>query len=112
MIFGVIGGVLLSVIFGIIALGKTKAGGQRGRGMAIAGLVLSLLWTIGITVAIVAAVMAPTHSVSALNVKLGDCLADLPSGSTVSRVNTTSCDRPHSGEVAGGVEDARRVFPE
>ncbi len=111
LIFGVIGGVLLSVIFGIIALGKTKAGGQRGRGMAIAGLVLSLLWTIGITVAIVAAVMAPTHSVSALNVKLGDCLADLPSGSTVSRVNTTSCDRPHSAEVAGVLKMPDGSFP-
>src|SRR3954471_20761575 len=45
LIFGVIGGVLISVICGIVGLNKAKQG-QGGRGMAIAGLVLSGLWVL------------------------------------------------------------------
>jgi hypothetical protein len=36
----------LSVIFGFIALVKTKDGRQEGRGLAIAGLVISPLWAL------------------------------------------------------------------
>jgi len=37
---------LFSVICGIIALTKTKDGRQGGRGLAIAGLVISGLWVV------------------------------------------------------------------
>jgi len=40
LIFGLLGGVLISVICGIVGLNKAKQG-QGGRGLAIAGLVLS-----------------------------------------------------------------------
>jgi Domain of unknown function (DUF4190) len=43
----------LSAIFGFIALSQTKDGSQGGRGMAIAGLVLSGIWFL-CTVAIMA----------------------------------------------------------
>ena len=45
LITGVIGMVLLSVIFGIVGLNRAKYG-QGGRGLAIAGLVLSGLWVL------------------------------------------------------------------
>ena len=47
LIFGLIGGVLISVVCGIVGLQRAKKG-QGGRGMAIAGLVLSGLWVLGI----------------------------------------------------------------
>jgi Septum formation/Domain of unknown function (DUF4190) len=108
---GILGGVLFSVIFGIIALGRTKPGGQRGRGMAIAGLVLSGVWTAVIAVAIVFAILSPTHSVSVQDIKAGDCFAETPTGSRVSRVDTTSCDRPHSAEVAAVLTMPDGPFP-
>ena len=79
--------------------------------MAIAGLVLSALWAVVAVVAIVAAALSPTHSTSARNVKVGDCWSDLPSGNRVSRVNTTSCDRPHRGEVVGVLTMPDGSFP-
>ncbi|OBA78241.1 hypothetical protein A9W99_24215 [Mycobacterium sp. 1164966.3] len=101
LVFGIIGAILLSIPFGIVALGRTKPGGQKGRGMAIAGLVLSALWAVVVVVAIVAGALSPTHSTSARSAKVGDCWADLPTGNRVSRVNTTGCDHPHRGEVVG-----------
>jgi Domain of unknown function (DUF4190) len=45
LIFGVLGGVLISVVCGIVGLNRAKQG-QGGRGLAIAGLVLSGLWVL------------------------------------------------------------------
>ncbi len=33
------------------------------------------------------------------NVKVGDCLAEIPDGERVLTVTTISCDEPHAGEV-------------
>src|SRR4029078_11420841 len=46
LIFGIIGGALLGYIFGFIALSQTKRTGQNGRGLALAGVILSSLWSI------------------------------------------------------------------
>jgi hypothetical protein len=110
-VLSILGVGLLGLIFGIIALGKTKAGGQRGRGIAIAGIVISVLGSLIWVAIIVAAIMSPTHSTSALSAKVGDCWADVPSGIHVSRVNTTSCDRPHSAEVVGVLTMPDGSFP-
>ncbi|WP_231639413.1 DUF4190 domain-containing protein [Mycobacterium sp. Marseille-P9652] len=111
LVLGILGGVLLSVIFGIIALGRTKPGGQRGRGMAIAGLVLSGVWVAVIAVAVVFAALSPNHTVSVQNIKAGDCFADTPSGDRVAWVNTTSCDRQHSAEVVAVLTMPDGSFP-
>lgn len=97
LIFGVIGGVLISLVCGIVGLAKAKQY-QSGRGMAIAGIVLSVLWSIGIVVIIIVAAVND-DTVNATNVKLGDCLAEIPGGERVASVKTVSCDQPHAGEV-------------
>jgi hypothetical protein len=43
-LFGLIGGIPLGLIFGIVALGKIRRTGQGGKGLAIAGLVLTGAW--------------------------------------------------------------------
>ena len=43
LIFGLLGG-LLGLIFGIIALNQIKKNGGKGKGLAIAGIVLFILW--------------------------------------------------------------------
>jgi hypothetical protein len=79
--------------------------------MAIAGLVISGVWILIFVGLIVVAAMSPTHSTSALSAKVGDCWADVPTGNTVKRVNTTSCDRPHSAEVVGVLTMPDGSFP-
>lgn len=112
LIFGVIGGVLISVVCGVVGLKKAKQG-RGGRGMAIAGLVLSALWLV-IGIAIVALVVAnedkiadgdfgdifDPNAVNAADVSLGDCLSEIPSDSSlVASVKTVACTDPHKGEV-------------
>jgi Septum formation len=43
-VLGAIGGTILSVVLAIIALRQIKDTGQRGRGLAIAGLAFSVIW--------------------------------------------------------------------
>jgi hypothetical protein len=59
LVFGLIGGTILPIVFGHVALAQIGRTGERGRGMAIAGLILGYLsLTIVIIIVIVAAVAA------------------------------------------------------
>lgn len=57
LVFGLLGGPVLSVIFGVVARSRIKrAGGTlKGRGMATAGIVLGSLWTALILVGVILA---------------------------------------------------------
>jgi len=98
LITGVIGMVLLSVIFGIVGLNRAKYG-QGGRGLAIAGLVLSGLWVLGAAAVVVVLLIVGKGTVSATDVKVGDCLKEIPGNSKVFTVDTIGCDETHAGEV-------------
>jgi Septum formation len=99
LVFGIIGAILISVICGIIALGRTKDGRQGGRGMAIAGLALSGAWTLGLIAIISSAVVASRGTVNATDVKVGDCITEVQESTRVLSVRTVTCDQPHKGEV-------------
>ena len=43
-VVGILGGVILSVIFAIVALVQMRGRHQRGRGLAVAALFVSALW--------------------------------------------------------------------
>jgi hypothetical protein len=43
-VLGLVGASILGLIFAIVALGQIRRSRQRGKGLAIAGLVLSLIW--------------------------------------------------------------------
>jgi ABC-type cobalt transport system substrate-binding protein len=98
LIFGLLGGILLGVICGVIGLNRAKQG-QGGRGLAVAGLVLSGLWALGIAVAVILLLIFDDGSVRAADVKAGDCLKELPASGLVHSVNTTPCTEPHTGEI-------------
>jgi hypothetical protein len=98
LVFGVLGGVLISVVCGIVGLNRAKQG-RGGRGMAIAGLVLSALWTVGIVVLVVVLLFFGKDTVSATDVKAGDCLKELPASGLVVTVDTAPCGEPHTGEI-------------
>lgn len=52
LVFGILGGSVLSITFGFVALSQVRRSGglQRGRGMAIAGIVLGFVW-LGLSIA-------------------------------------------------------------
>ncbi|MGV0872308.1 septum formation family protein [Mycolicibacterium sp. XJ879] len=59
---------------------------------------------VGIIVLVVGAIIAlflivGKDTVTATDVKVGDCLKEIPSGTRVLTVQTTGCDEPHAGEV-------------
>ena len=110
LIFGVLGGVLISVICGIVGLNRAKKG-QGGRGMAIAGLVLSGLWIVGIVALVAFLVFFDKGTVSATEVNAGDCLKELPASGLVITVDTAPCGEPHTGEIFSVMKMPEGDFP-
>jgi uncharacterized protein DUF4190 len=56
LVFGIIGGVLLALVFGYIALSQIRRSGGRegGHGLALAGVILGWIW-LAIIIGLVAA---------------------------------------------------------
>lgn len=98
LVFGILGGVLISVVCGIVGLNRAKKG-QGGRGMAIAGLVLSALWVLGLVLGLILYLSFDKGTVTATEVKVGDCLKEIPGSARVLTVDTVACDQLHAGEV-------------
>jgi hypothetical protein len=108
MIFGIIGGVLFAIIFGIVALTQIKNRGDKGKGMAIAGLALSGVWILVCGSAIALGAFSSNRNdageivdpgnVSAKAIKVGDCLNDLKEGD-VKNIAAVPCAQAHSAEV-------------
>jgi Domain of unknown function (DUF4190)/Septum formation len=116
LILGIIGFVwlcsLLSIIFGIMALNQTKGGRRGGRGMAIAGLVLSGVWTLLLVVGVVLVIALGDSSVRATDVKVGDCIETTPADmASVRTLPKVSCDKPHEGEVYALLPASGTTFP-
>jgi Domain of unknown function (DUF4190)/Septum formation len=110
LVFGIIGGVLLSVIFGLVALRRIRRNATSGRGLAIAGLVLSGLWVLGVGALVAFAVATgagrdANGSVTdpgrekAANVRLGDCIETWPKDGLVINLQVTPCTSAHEAEV-------------
>jgi len=111
LVFGIIGGILLSVIFGIVALTKMRNNPQlRGKGMAIAGLILSGVWLVIVIAAI--AISAGTSSqrsasgpatqpgvTSVYSLRTGDCLQNPGARLGITSIKLVPCDQPHNAQV-------------
>ncbi|MEU9604855.1 DUF4190 domain-containing protein [Streptomyces sp. NPDC048057] len=108
----------LGLVFGLIGLRQIKRRGQRGRGLAISGIVLSTVSTLLITLFFATGgagefwkgfkegidEVASYRTVEDLS--KGDCY-DLPGagdkdGKEVSEVKIIDCDSPHEAEITGG----------
>jgi hypothetical protein len=128
LIFGIIGGVLLSVIFGFVALSQIKKRNERGRGMAIAGLSISGAWVALICVGVLAfslfganttsttggtvttAQASTETAVKVETLRVGDCVNGLEEGD-ISKLPAISCSEPHQGEVVGDYKISASSYP-
>src|SRR4029077_18265298 len=98
-VLGILGGTILSVIFAIVAVFQIRARRERGRGLAIAALVISAAWIAVITSLITYGLSTQGKSVQATDLSTGDCIKDSAEGKLPTWVKRVRCDRPHYGEV-------------
>jgi Domain of unknown function (DUF4190)/Septum formation len=110
-VLGLLGGVILSVIFGVVALRRIKRLGQQGRGFAIAGLVLSGLWTLLIILLIIVGSLSKASrssstgqitqggKLSVFSLSVGDCFDNPADTQDVSTITAEPCNQPHSAQV-------------
>ena len=87
------------MIFAIVALFQMRGRHQRGRGLAIAALVISAAWIAAITSLIAYGLSAQGKTVQAIDLKTGDCVKDAAESELPTWVKRVRCDRPHYGEV-------------
>ncbi|GAA1263981.1 hypothetical protein Psi02_59740 [Planotetraspora silvatica] len=110
LVFGIIGGVLFSIIFGIVALVQIGRRGDKGKGLAIAGLILSGLWIVLVALLFIGAALGAAHrddtgtvtrggSVSSTSLHEGDCVDGVVDGKVVTRLAALPCAQPHDAEV-------------
>lgn len=116
---------ILGIILGAISLGQIGRNGGRGRGFAVAGIVLSCVWILtGVTIGVIVAASdsggssggtaaeprataTRPQTVDAQKMKLGDCINDNTTASNpsatepveVDSVKIVPCTGPHDGEV-------------
>jgi Domain of unknown function (DUF4190) len=94
-VLGLLGiGTVLSYVFGVVALRQIRVSGQRGRGLAIAGLALSAMWTL----LVIAFVL--------LNSKTPPAKTPVAGGSTP----TASSSSPAPSPVPSGSAGTANVF--
>ncbi len=123
LVFGLIGGWLLAVPFGIAALGQIKSRRQEGKGLAIGGLVASGAWVLVLVAIATGGVLGgPERNSrgevtsagddSVFNVRTGDCVDGLNdrTGRLV-RVQVTPCAQAHEAEVIAEFELPKGSWP-
>ncbi|MEV0805939.1 DUF4190 domain-containing protein [Micromonospora sp. NPDC050200] len=103
-VFGLLGGVL-GAIFGVVALRRIRRTGERGRGFAVAGLVLFGGWALALALVLVLTVATPRSDPEdgVRGLRAGDCFRvdDTPTGTRTApeEVSTVPCTAPHDAEL-------------
>jgi Septum formation/Domain of unknown function (DUF4190) len=109
-ILGIFAVVPLSVIFGFVGLQRIRRLGQRGKGLAIAGLILSLVW-VGVIVAASIATNSTATRQSATGkithrgdlgvfaLATGDCFDNPTDTQDIESVTAIPCTQAHDSQV-------------
>jgi hypothetical protein len=131
-VLGLLGAFLLtaalSVILGISALAEIRRTGKRGKGLGIAGIALSCVWTVSVIGLIVVGATTGggssgtgagssssaghAGSVSVFSLPVGTCF-DNPSGNTlgINSVTAIACTQAHNAQVFAGFDTTGSSFP-
>ncbi|GAA4902419.1 DUF4190 domain-containing protein [Streptomyces coeruleoprunus] len=116
----------LGLILGAFALGRIKKKGERGKGLAVAGMILSLISTLLVATGIATGAFSKAldgvrevkeevaSSSSAFALRKGDCF-NTPNGvqneEEVERVKSVKCAQPHDAEVTGSFKLTGDTWP-
>lgn len=100
---------LLGAILGIVGLRQIRRNGQRGRGLAIAGVTVSGVWVVCLAALIALGALADFDEGNTRvdDIRVGECfntvgssLADYDGGGKISTtVDVVSCDKEHDAEA-------------
>jgi hypothetical protein len=122
---------VLSVILGIAALAEIRRTGKRGKGLGIAGIALSVVWTVTIIGLLVVGATTggrstgagtgssgstgqASHpaSVSVFSMPVGTCF-DNPASTTlgIASVTAIACTKPHNAQVFAEFDTTGSRFP-
>lgn len=121
-------GIVVSVVFGILALLRIRDRPQRGRGFAIAGLVISCVWfSFFVLVIVLGVVSSPQQSessgnfagsdrgsVNVFHLQPGQCFHNPSAGRTVfgvTQVSVVPCTEPHDAQVFAVFRARGTAFP-
>jgi len=121
LVLGIIPVGILGIVVGIIALVRIRRSGRRGRGMAIAGIVLGSLWFVGVASAVAIGVantadraddgaVVARGSVAATELRTGDCPSALPDSATRT-LSVVPCTEPHVAEVFASFPISSGAYP-
>jgi hypothetical protein len=109
-VLGVLAVIPLSVIFGFVALQRIRRLGQRGRGLAIAGLILSVVWAgvfvlVGVTNSGSATRQSSTGKIThrgdlgVFALSVGDCFDNPTNTQDIESVTAIPCTQAHDSQV-------------
>jgi hypothetical protein len=113
LVLGILGFLTLSaivgIILGIVALVRIRRVPQKGKGLAIAGIVLSALWLAGVTSIVAYNAANRAHrsgsgqittpgSMNIFSLRTGDCF-DNPGSGNFSTVTAIPCTQPHNAQM-------------
>ncbi|MBC3842766.1 DUF4190 domain-containing protein [Streptacidiphilus sp. 4-A2] len=112
-VLGLLAIIPISIVFGIIALVRISRNRQRGKGLAVAGLVLSGVWTLAATVAILLGAactsahpgpFTPTADIRPVYTLAPGTCFDVPARSVTDFVTVVSCDQPHDRQLYAKID--------
>ncbi|MGH3725378.1 MAG: DUF4190 domain-containing protein [Mycobacterium sp.] len=101
---------ILGIVFGFVSLSQIKQTGQKGRGMAITGIVLGFVWIAVVAVGVaVGASNSPKRDdtghitqpgqMDVTKLRVGDCVAELGDEKFYTTTKAIPCLQPHKAEV-------------
>lgn len=99
---------VVGFVLGVVAINKANKGEAGGKGLAIAAVVISLVWSALIVIGLLVdteedkaerARDEGSGDINVTKIEAGDCLTELPSGEMINTVSIADCDRTHVGEV-------------
>lgn len=119
LVCGIAGlGACFGLVFGAIAVAQISRRGGRGRGLAIAGLSLSALWGLVLTVVLAAnaldlgsgdagpaaaqppaGIMISPPPIEPAKMAAGDCISQLEDDVPIHKMRKVPCHEPHHAEV-------------
>ncbi|WP_264074697.1 septum formation family protein, partial [Mycolicibacter minnesotensis] len=79
-------------------------------GLIVLGIVVGLL-VLGVGGGILIYLLVGKGTVTATDVKMGDCLSEIPADTRVLTVKTIECSEPHAGEVFAVLQMTGDKFP-